>query len=271
MAALVYEDAGATPGWRAIGGTDLPLSGVTAATYGDSTHVPQIAVSNTGVITSASNVVISGGGGSPLTTKGDLFGHSTVDARIPIGSDGTFLTADSTQTLGLKWAAGSGGSLPGATKQVQLAPLFGAPDATGNAFAGLIATANIRLLLPAFTNGVDGFWWGVLRVPEDYASAGSIALRVGANDTTGHVSRWIVSTKARDAAATWDTALTAETAQNLTMSTTAYRPADVSFTLTTTPVAGQDLVFNVERNGSSGSDTLTVVAFLFEAVFQYST
>lgn len=42
---------------------------------------------------------------SPLTTKGDLYGHSTVDARIPVGADGTLLTADSTQTLGLAWKA----------------------------------------------------------------------------------------------------------------------------------------------------------------------
>ena len=44
-----------------------------------------------------------------LTTKGDLFGHSSVDARIPIGTDTYVLTADSSQVLGLKWAAGGGG------------------------------------------------------------------------------------------------------------------------------------------------------------------
>lgn len=48
-----------------------------------------------------------GGATSPLTTKGDVWGYSTVDARIPIGSNGFVLTADSTQTLGLKWAAGA--------------------------------------------------------------------------------------------------------------------------------------------------------------------
>jgi uncharacterized protein YaiE (UPF0345 family) len=41
---------------------------------------------------------------SPLTTKGDLYGFSTLDARIPIGTNNQVLTADSTQALGLKWA-----------------------------------------------------------------------------------------------------------------------------------------------------------------------
>lgn len=48
----------------------------------------------------------AGGGSSPLTTKGDLFGYSTVDARVPIGSNGKVLTADSGQALGLKWGEG---------------------------------------------------------------------------------------------------------------------------------------------------------------------
>ena len=46
---------------------------------------------------------------SPLTTKGDIYGFSTSDARIPIGANGTILTADSTESLGLKWATAAGG------------------------------------------------------------------------------------------------------------------------------------------------------------------
>jgi len=49
------------------------------------------------------------GGGSPLTTKGDLFGFSTLDARIPIGANNTVLTADSNESLGLKWATPAAG------------------------------------------------------------------------------------------------------------------------------------------------------------------
>ena len=44
-----------------------------------------------------------------LTTKGDTHGYSSTNARIPIGSDGDVLTADSGEALGLKWATPGGG------------------------------------------------------------------------------------------------------------------------------------------------------------------
>ena len=46
---------------------------------------------------------------SPLTTKGDVWGYSTLDARIPVGANDTVLTADSAQALGVKWATPSSG------------------------------------------------------------------------------------------------------------------------------------------------------------------
>jgi len=49
---------------------------------------------------------------TPLTTKGDLFTFSTVDARLGVGANGTTLVADSAEATGLKWAApAAGGSL----------------------------------------------------------------------------------------------------------------------------------------------------------------
>ena len=46
---------------------------------------------------------------TPLTTKGDLFTFTTVDARLGVGANGTVLTADSAESSGLKWAAAPAG------------------------------------------------------------------------------------------------------------------------------------------------------------------
>lgn len=73
------------------------------------------------------------GGGltSPLTTKGDIWGFSTVNARIPVGgTNGFVLTVDSTNALGVSWAASGGGgavsSVTGTANQVTAAPTTGA-------------------------------------------------------------------------------------------------------------------------------------------------
>ena len=73
---------------------------------------------NPGAIRTAINLafdqlekVVGTGGTSPLTTKGDVYTHdATVDTRLPVGTNGFVLTADSTQTTGLKWAAAAGGA-----------------------------------------------------------------------------------------------------------------------------------------------------------------
>ena len=54
---------------------------------------------------------------SPLTVKGDLFGYSTTQARVPVGNDGETLVADSSTTTGLNYkpldAAGKNGVING--------------------------------------------------------------------------------------------------------------------------------------------------------------
>jgi hypothetical protein len=61
------------------------------------------------VLTYSGSAWVAVGGGSPLTTKGDLYTFSTVDARLGVGANGTTLVADSAEATGLKWAAPASG------------------------------------------------------------------------------------------------------------------------------------------------------------------
>ncbi len=51
------------------------------------------------------NVTPVTGFSDPTTTKGDLIVHGASTTRQPVGSDGQVLTADSSQTTGLRWVA----------------------------------------------------------------------------------------------------------------------------------------------------------------------
>lgn len=100
---------GATAATRYVGGTatNAPSSGTFAVgdfVIAQNGHVFICTVAGT----PGTWVDVSHGSSSPLTTKGDVWGYSTADARIPVGGDGTVLTADSTQALGVKWGTGIG-------------------------------------------------------------------------------------------------------------------------------------------------------------------
>lgn len=60
-----------------------------------------------------SNVVIPGTLADPTTTKGDLLARSaSAVSRVALGADGFILTADSSQALGVKWAAAPATGVP---------------------------------------------------------------------------------------------------------------------------------------------------------------
>lgn len=110
-------------------------------------------------------IASSGSGSSPLTTKGDLYTYSTVDARLAVGANGTILSADSTQTTGLRWITNPGGSPGGSNGQVQFnnASAFGGAsavlyDLAGSYFgAGILNTGTVALAYPFQVGGGNGY------------------------------------------------------------------------------------------------------------------
>ena len=70
----------------------------------DGTNTQVLQTNGSGAVTWA-----AGGGSSPLTTKGDLYTYGAADARLAVGTNDYVLTADSTETTGMKWAAAGGG------------------------------------------------------------------------------------------------------------------------------------------------------------------
>lgn len=94
----------------------LANTAVTPSTYTNAT----VTIDQQGRITSAASGTASGI--SPLTTKGDIWGYSTLDARFPIGSSANILIVDSAATFGFKWVAVSGDITIGSSGAVALNP-----------------------------------------------------------------------------------------------------------------------------------------------------
>jgi len=175
--------APALPAFRALVTADFPVTGVTAGTYGDATHIPAVTVDATGRVTAASNIVATGTvssvglsmpsefsvANSPVTTSGTL--TVTWNAPVTAAHGGT---GQSSYTIGdLLYASGAtalskladvatGNAL--LAGGVGAAPLWGKVDVT-TTITGILPVANGGTGLASGTSG------GVLA----YTASGTLA------------------------------------------------------------------------------------------------
>lgn len=132
---------------RSIASADLPAT-ITSNTSINGTTIP---TSKTLMATDTALAI----GQTPLTTKGDvLVTTGSVMNRLPVGTDGTILTADAASTNGVKWAAALGTGT--VTSVATSGPLSGGPITT----TGTLSCPTCVTAASALTSGALVFGGG---------------------------------------------------------------------------------------------------------------
>lgn len=130
----------------------------------------------------------AGGSSSPLTTKGDIYTYSTVDARLGVGTNDFVLTADSAEATGLKWAAVAAGMpefVAGGT-----AASHQVNTTTAVAPLSYRDFGSIEIITRAFDDTGPEYMQGFFRVPEDLgAGASNVTFEIIGSAATAAASK----------------------------------------------------------------------------------
>lgn len=211
-----YQAAGVAPGaadWRR---TDNIKNNVAAGAPGvnddstlfyevfsrweDTTGAPDIYELVDDTVGAAVWVLVStgSGGSSPLTTKGDLWGFSTLDARFPVGTNGQFVMADSSQALGVIWHTLAKGDV--GLGNVDNTSDVGKPVSTAQAAADAAVQAAAATDATTKANAAkayaDGLVTGLWDDRGSYDASGNVFPSSGGSGTAGAILKgdiWTIS------------------------------------------------------------------------------
>jgi hypothetical protein len=193
---------------------------------------------------------------APTTTKGDLIVHNGTDnVRVPVGTNGQVLEADSAETLGIKWATPSGGGGAG-TKTIGV---FTVRDnqPTASDFATLDTRNSIAVLDFDDAATESAVFVGVVPEAADLTLGIIVSLRWMATTATSGDVRWSVTWERCNTdldSDSFDTATAATAAANGTSGIITV--TDITCT-TIDSLAALDLYrVRVQRLGGDGADTM---------------
>jgi len=161
------------------------------------------------------------GTASPLTTKGDLYGYSTTNARLPVGTNGQHLSVDSTQTLGVKWIT-SGRTLNNQSGTTYTFVLADGSATDGNPLVTATNSAAQTYTIPP--NSSVAFPVGT-QIDVTQLGAGLVTFAAGAGVTLNSLSggltmlgQYSAATLVQTAANVWDVIGTGVNSINLSLS-----------------------------------------------------
>lgn len=225
-----------------------------------------IAIANGGTGQTTANAAF--GALSPLTTKGDIVGFSTLNARVPVGTNTQVLTADSTQTLGVKWATPTTGTvtsidISGGTTGLTFS---GGPVTSSGTItaAGTLAIANggsgqttanaaFGALSPMTTNG------------DLITRAGGVPVRLGIG-STGQVLQVIGGAPAWGISPFYQTSTISGNTTAVSGSTYLADTSGGAFNLTLPAPVANAFVIVKDKTGSFFTNNLTVVRAAAEKI-----
>lgn len=124
---------------------------------------------------------------NPLTTKGDIFTYSTTQTRLPVGTNGQVLSADSGEVTGLKWIDMVGGGGGGGTKL--------AIDTTQSVVGASTTVSMYTVSIPGGTLGTNNairYKMLISALANDGGATSTVNIKYGA--TTINTFTWQVNT-----------------------------------------------------------------------------